>query len=78
MILMPIKVVQNCHHASCNCEMVSWWDLVVCLQEYTVILLSTDELNSSMHMILKDPKWANRVIYMRGSALKAADLKRCR
>ncbi|XP_078333726.1 potassium channel subfamily T member 2-like isoform X2 [Crassostrea virginica] len=47
-------------------------------EEYTVILLSTDELNSSMHMILKDPKWANRVIYMRGSALKAADLKRCR
>ncbi|XP_062609511.1 potassium channel subfamily T member 2-like isoform X3 [Saccostrea cucullata] len=47
-------------------------------EEYTVILLSSDELNSSMHMILKDPKWANRVIYMRGSALKAADLKRCR
>ncbi|XP_048780115.2 potassium channel subfamily T member 2-like isoform X2 [Ostrea edulis] len=47
-------------------------------EEYTVILLSPDELNSSMHMILKDPKWANRVIYMRGSALKAADLKRCR
>lgn len=47
-------------------------------EEYTVILLSSDELNSSMHMILKDPKWANRVIYMRGSALKAADLNRCR
>ncbi|XP_060085244.1 potassium channel subfamily T member 2-like [Ylistrum balloti] len=48
------------------------------LEEHTVILLGSDELGSSMQVIIRDPKWANRVIYIRGSALKDIDLKRCR
>ncbi|XP_071112258.1 potassium channel subfamily T member 2-like [Haliotis cracherodii] len=48
------------------------------LEEHTVVLMSSDELDTSMQMILKDPKWANRVLYIRGSALKDIDLKRCR
>jgi hypothetical protein len=43
-----------------------------------VILLCPQELDSSMQVILKDPKWTHRVIYMKGSALKDVDLKRCR
>ncbi|XP_025089681.1 potassium channel subfamily T member 2-like isoform X3 [Pomacea canaliculata] len=48
------------------------------LEEHMVILLCPQELDSSMQVILKDPKWAHRVIYMKGSALKDIDLKRCR
>lgn len=48
------------------------------LEEHTVILLGSDALGSSMQVIIRDPKWANRVIYIRGSALKDIDLKRCR
>ncbi|KAK7479069.1 hypothetical protein BaRGS_00029661 [Batillaria attramentaria] len=48
------------------------------LEEHMVILLCPLELDSSMQVILKDPKWAHRVIYMRGSSLKDIDLKRCR
>ncbi|XP_067665329.1 potassium channel subfamily T member 2-like isoform X2 [Haliotis asinina] len=47
-------------------------------QEHMVILLSPRELDNSMQVILKDPKWTHRVIYMRGSPLKDLDLKRCR
>ncbi|KAK3087945.1 hypothetical protein FSP39_012694 [Pinctada imbricata] len=48
------------------------------LEHYIVILLSSTELDSNMQTILRDPKWANRVIFMRGSALKNVDLRRCR
>ncbi|XP_033726603.1 potassium channel subfamily T member 2-like isoform X2 [Pecten maximus] len=48
------------------------------LEDHTVILLGSGELGSSMQVIIRDPKWANRVIYIRGSALKDIDLKRCR
>ncbi|XP_012937020.1 potassium channel subfamily T member 2 [Aplysia californica] len=48
------------------------------LEFYTVILMSSEELDDNMQFILKDPKWANRVLYIRGSALKDIDLKRCR
>lgn len=48
------------------------------LEEHMVILLCPQELDSSMQVILKDPKWAHRVIFMRGSSLKDIDLKRCR
>ncbi|CAL1536466.1 unnamed protein product [Lymnaea stagnalis] len=48
------------------------------LEEHTVILLCPQELDSNKQVILKDPKWAHRVIYMRGSSLKDIDLKRCR
>ncbi|KAK6183676.1 hypothetical protein SNE40_011106 [Patella caerulea] len=48
------------------------------LEEHSVVLVSTKELENDMQMILKDPKWANRVVYIRGSALKDVDLKRCR
>ncbi|KAK6167603.1 hypothetical protein SNE40_021590 [Patella caerulea] len=48
------------------------------LEDHLVILLSSHELDNSMQVILKDPKWTHRVIYMRGSSLKDLDLKRCR
>ncbi|XP_078332184.1 potassium channel subfamily T member 2-like isoform X4 [Crassostrea virginica] len=48
------------------------------LEDHIVVLLSSDEKDTSLQIILKDPKWAHRVIYMRGSALKDIDLQRCR
>lgn len=45
---------------------------------HTVVLMSSEELDGNMLFILKDPKWANRVLYLCGSALKDIDLKRCR
>ncbi|RUS88972.1 hypothetical protein EGW08_003219, partial [Elysia chlorotica] len=47
------------------------------LEDHSVIVLCPQELDSSMQVILKDPKWAQRVIYMRGSSLKDVDLTRC-
>ncbi|KAL5013854.1 hypothetical protein ScPMuIL_008124 [Solemya velum] len=48
------------------------------LEDDIVVLLSSDDLDSSMQVIMRDPKWAHRVIHMRGSALKDTDLRRCR
>lgn len=48
------------------------------LEDHIVVLLSSEERDTSLQMLLKDPKWAHRVIYMRGSALKDIDLYRCR
>ncbi|KAK3610092.1 hypothetical protein CHS0354_032187 [Potamilus streckersoni] len=48
------------------------------LEGYMVVLLGSDEMDNNMQMILKDPKWTQRVIYLRGSALKDRDLRRCR
>ncbi|GFO02053.1 potassium channel subfamily t member 1-like protein [Plakobranchus ocellatus] len=48
------------------------------LEDFTVVFMSSEELDNNMQFILKDPKWANRVLYIRGSALKDIDLKRCR
>ncbi|XP_048729069.2 potassium channel subfamily T member 1-like isoform X2 [Ostrea edulis] len=48
------------------------------LEDHIVVLLSSDEKDTSLQIILKDPKWAHRVIYMKGSALKDTDLQRCR
>ncbi|GFR84571.1 potassium channel subfamily T member 1 [Elysia marginata] len=47
------------------------------LEDHTVIVLCPQELDSGMQVVLKDPKWAHRVIYMRGSSLKDIDLTRC-
>ena len=41
-------------------------------------MLSPCELDSTMKMLLQVPLWAQRVIYVQGSALKDADLARCR
>ncbi|KAK3602530.1 hypothetical protein CHS0354_003782 [Potamilus streckersoni] len=48
------------------------------LQDYHVVLLSPCELDSMMKMLLQVPLWAQRVIYIQGSALKDSDLARCR
>ncbi|KAL5015533.1 hypothetical protein ScPMuIL_009803, partial [Solemya velum] len=48
------------------------------LENHVVVLLSSEEVDKNLNIILKDPKWAHRVIYTRGSALKDVDLKRCR
>ncbi|KAL4216992.1 potassium channel [Mactra antiquata] len=48
------------------------------LEEHIVVLMAADEMDINMQVILKDPKWSQRVVYMRGSALKDTDLKRCR
>ncbi|GFY41126.1 potassium channel subfamily T member 1 [Trichonephila inaurata madagascariensis] len=48
------------------------------LQDYYVVLLSPCELDATMKMILQIPMWAQRVIYIQGSALKDLDLARAR
>lgn len=48
------------------------------LQDYYVVLLSPCEVDSTMKMILQIPMWAQRVIYIQGSALKDTDLTRAR
>ncbi|KAH9513975.1 potassium channel, sub T, member 2 [Bulinus truncatus] len=47
------------------------------LEDRHVILLCPHDLDSSKLVILKDPKWSNRVRYIKGSALKDVDLMRC-
>ncbi|CAG2236860.1 KCNT1 [Mytilus edulis] len=47
-------------------------------EEHVVVFVSSDEKDSNLQVILKDPKWVNRVVYIQGSALKDIDLKRCR
>ena len=42
------------------------------------MLLSPCELDPTMKMLLQVPMWAQRVIYIQGSALKDTDLARCR
>ncbi|XP_076316319.1 potassium channel subfamily T member 2-like isoform X2 [Tachypleus tridentatus] len=48
------------------------------LQDYYVVLLSPCEPDTTTKMILQVPMWAQRVIYIQGSALKDADLTRVR
>ncbi|KAF6034138.1 hypothetical protein EB796_007558 [Bugula neritina] len=48
------------------------------LQGYYVVLLSPSEMEESLKIILQIPIWAQRVIYIKGSALKDFDLQRCR
>ncbi|XP_074597555.1 potassium channel subfamily T member 2-like isoform X2 [Brevipalpus obovatus] len=48
------------------------------LQDFYVVLLSPCELDTTMKMILQVPMWAQRVIYVQGSALKDSDLTRAR
>ncbi|KAI1290456.1 Potassium channel subfamily T member 1 [Halotydeus destructor] len=48
------------------------------LQDFFVVLLSPCELDTTMRMILQVPMWAQRVIYIQGSALKDTDLTRAR
>ncbi|XP_060589732.1 potassium channel subfamily T member 2-like isoform X4 [Ruditapes philippinarum] len=38
------------------------------LEEHIVVLMATDTMDGNMQIILKDPKWSQRVVYMRGSA----------
>ncbi|KAH3713846.1 hypothetical protein DPMN_073654 [Dreissena polymorpha] len=40
--------------------------------------MAADAMDINMQVILKDPKWSQRVVYMRGSVLRDTDLKRCR
>ena len=51
---------------------------MVMFQDYYVVLLSPCELDPTMRMLLQVPMWAQRVIYIQGSALKDTDLARCR
>lgn len=53
-------------------------DVTFVFQEHIVVLMAADAMDVNMQIILKDPKWSQRVVYMRGSALKDTDLKRCR
>nr|XP_022326611.1 potassium channel subfamily T member 2-like isoform X4 [Crassostrea virginica] len=48
------------------------------LQDYYVVLLSPCDLDPTMKVLLQVPIWAQRVIYIRGSALKDSDLTRAR
>jgi len=56
----------------------STWQCIVVLQDYFVVLLSPCELDSTMKVLLQVPMWAQRVIFIQGSALKDIDLARCR
>lgn len=47
-------------------------------KDYFVLLLSPNDLDNSMKMLLQVPLWSQRVIYMKGAALKDADLERVR
>ncbi|RWS09666.1 potassium channel subfamily T member 2-like protein, partial [Dinothrombium tinctorium] len=46
--------------------------------DFYVVLLSPCELDTTMKMILQVPMWAQRVIYIQGSALKDTDLMRAK
>lgn len=46
------------------------------LQNFYVVLLSPSELDQNLAMILQVPLWAQRLIYIQGSALNRADLNR--
>ncbi|XP_033759939.1 potassium channel subfamily T member 2-like [Pecten maximus] len=48
------------------------------LEYHTVVLLSTERRDMGLKILLKDPKWSYRVIYIQGSALIDVDLQRCR
>ncbi|XP_030853581.1 potassium channel subfamily T member 1 [Strongylocentrotus purpuratus] len=48
------------------------------LQDFFVVLLSPCELDNALKALLTVPLWAQRVIYIQGSALKDGDLIRCR
>ncbi|XP_071480068.1 potassium channel subfamily T member 2-like [Diadema antillarum] len=48
------------------------------LQDFFVVLLSPCELDNALKALLMVPLWAQRVIYIQGSALKDQDLIRCR
>ncbi|XP_052222452.1 potassium channel subfamily T member 2-like [Dreissena polymorpha] len=48
------------------------------VQDYFVVLLSSCDLDPTMKVLLQVPMWAQRVIFIQGSALKDIDLARCR
>lgn len=48
------------------------------LESYIVVFMASSDLSSNINAILKDPKWFQRVHYLKGSALKDADLNRAR
>ncbi|XP_052789298.1 potassium channel subfamily T member 2-like isoform X2 [Mya arenaria] len=48
------------------------------LQDHFVVLLSPCEMDPTMKVLLQVPIWAQRVIFIQGSALKDIDLARCR
>ncbi len=47
-------------------------------KNFSVVFLSPCELDPNLSIILQSPIWAQRVIYIRGSALNNADLNRAR
>lgn len=46
------------------------------LQNYYVVILSPSELDPNLAMIFQMPIWSQRVIYIKGSALRNSDLNR--
>ncbi|KAI8518591.1 potassium channel, sub T, member 2, partial [Branchiostoma belcheri] len=48
------------------------------LQDYFVVLLAPSELDNNLRRILSVPLWAQRVMYIQGSALKDQDLVRAK
>lgn len=62
------------HVRICGVSMHTKW----LFQDYFVVLLSPCELDATMRMVLQIPVWAEKVIYIRGSALRANDLERAK
>lgn len=50
----------------------------MCLQDYYVVILCPAEMDVQVRRILHVPLWAQRVIYLQGSALKDQDLMRAK
>ena len=48
------------------------------VQEFTVVVLSPNELSEELKLLIQVPLWSKRVLYLQGSALKEQDLLRAR
>ena len=46
------------------------------LQNFFVVLLSPNDLDQQLGMVLQIPIWSQRVIFIQGSALNNSDLNR--
>ena len=48
------------------------------VQEFTVVILTPNEMSDELKLLIQLPLWSKRVLYLQGSALKEQDLMRAR
>ena len=63
--------MKTCDRVVCVC-------VYVCVQDYYVVILCPAEMDVQVRRVLHVPLWAQRVIYLQGSALKDQDLMRAK